>query len=163
MVLKLGVTWIADSRPHPWPPDWRAWPFQRDANVPTSAACARRLPAEAASDDTNERQVPEFMTDLIDRYIGIHRPVLCDADIEHQALWVSSTTGCQLTTKNLGTLISKLTRETVSIDVSPHLFRTAVASTAAIYGGNNPHLASALLGHRDARALLTKTTIAPRA
>jgi integrase len=108
------------------------------------------------SDDTksrrvDQRQVPKFMTDLIDRYIGIHRPVLCDADIEHQALWVSSTTGCQLTTKNLGTLISKLTRETVGVDVSPHLFRTAVASTAAIYGGDNPHLASALLGHRDPR------------
>jgi len=54
-----------------------------------------------------------------------------------------------VTTKNLGTLISKLTHETIGIDVSPHLFRTAGASTAAVYGGNNPHLASALLNHRD--------------
>jgi integrase len=35
------------------------------------------------------------------------------------------------------------------VDVSPHLFRTAGASTAAVYGGNYPHLASALLSHRD--------------
>ena len=56
-----------------------------------------------------------------------------------------------MTAKNLGTLISKLTRETIGIDVSPHLFRTAGASTAAVYGGKYPHLASALLGHRDPR------------
>jgi site-specific recombinase XerD len=108
------------------------------------------------SDDTkshrvDQRRVPEFMADLIDRYLEIHRPVLCRGDSSHNALWVSSTTGRRLTTKNLGTLISKLTRETVGVDVSPHLFRTAVASTAAIYGKNNPHLASALLGHRDPR------------
>jgi hypothetical protein len=60
-----------------------------------------------------------------------------------------STHGRQLTTKNLGTLISKLTRETIGVDVSPHLFRTAGASTAAIYGSNHPHLSSALLNHRD--------------
>ena len=67
----------------------------------------------------------------------------------HKAL--ISTTGRQLTTKNLGTLISKLTRETIGVDVSPHLFRTAGASTAAIYGGNHPHLGSVLLNHRDPR------------
>jgi site-specific recombinase XerD len=106
------------------------------------------------SDDTkshrvDERQVPEFVTDAINRYIETHRPMLCGGDAGHRALWVSSTTGWQLTTKNLGTLISKLTRQTIGVDVSPHLFRTAGASTAAIYGGAHPHLASALLNHRD--------------
>ena len=70
---------------------------------------------------------------------------------EHRAFWVSSTTGYQLTTKNLGTLISKLTRKTIGVDVSPPLLRAAGASTAAVYGGNHPHLASALLNHRDPR------------
>jgi integrase len=54
-----------------------------------------------------------------------------------------------MTAKNLGTLISKLTRETIGVDVSPHLFRTAGVSTAAVYGEKYPHLGSALLGHRD--------------
>ena len=67
------------------------------------------------------------------------------------ALWISSTTGRRITTKNLGTLISKITLETIGVDVSPHLFRTAAASTAAAYGGNTPHLASALLNHTDPR------------
>jgi integrase len=56
-----------------------------------------------------------------------------------------------MTTKNIGTLISKITFERLGVDVSPHLFRTAAASTAAAYGGNTPHLASALLNHTDPR------------
>jgi integrase len=110
------------------------------------------IPSEdTKSRRVDERQVPEFITDLVDSYVNTHRAVLCRGDAENLALWVSSTTGRQLTTKNLGTLISKLTRETIGVDVSPHLFRTAGASTAAVYGGNHPHLASALLNHRDPR------------
>ena len=56
-----------------------------------------------------------------------------------------------MTKKNLGTLISKITLKTLGVDVSPHLFRTAAATTAAAYGGNTPHLASAVLGHTDPR------------
>jgi integrase len=108
------------------------------------------------SDDTksnriDERQVPELISDVVNRYIKTHRQVLCRGDAKQFALWVSSTTGRRLTTKNLGTLISKITRETIGVDVSPHLFRTAGASTAAVYSGKHPHLASALLNHRDPR------------
>ena len=57
-----------------------------------------------------------------------------------------------MTTKNMGTLISKITLTTLGVDVSPYLFRTAAASTAAAHGGGNtPHLASALLNHTDPR------------
>ena len=56
-----------------------------------------------------------------------------------------------MTKKNLGTLISKITLRTLGVDVSPHLFRTAGATTAAMYGSDTPHLASALLGHTDPR------------
>ena len=110
------------------------------------------IPSEnTKSHRVDERQVPEFITDAVNSYVKTHRAVLCRGDAERAALWISSTTGRQLTTKNLGTLISKLTRETIGIDVSPHLFRTAGASTAAVYGGNHPHLASALLNHCDPR------------
>jgi integrase len=98
----------------------------------------------------DERQLPEFITGIVDSYVEKHRAVLCGSE-EHAALWVSSTTGQRLTTKNLGTLISRLTRETIGVDVAPHLFRTAGASTAAIHGGSHPRLASALLNHRDSR------------
>ena len=109
------------------------------------------IPAEnTKSHRMDERRVPKFVTDLVNRYIQIHRPVLCRG-LEHRALWVSSTTGRQFTTKNLGTLISKITSEAIGVDVSPHLFRAAGASTAAVYGRDHPHLASALLNHRDPR------------
>jgi integrase len=99
----------------------------------------------------DQRQVPEFITDAVEKYVNTHRMVVNRGNAEQPALWVSSTTGRQLTAKNLGTLISKLTLKTIGTDVSPHLFRTAGASTAAVYGGKYPHLASALLGHRDPR------------
>jgi integrase len=106
---------------------------------------------ETKSHGIDERQVPKFMTEIVNRYINVHSSVLCRGNIEQCALWISSTTGQRFTAKNLGTLISKLTLESIGVDVSPHLFRTAAASTAAIYAADRPHLPSALLNHRDPR------------
>jgi integrase len=106
---------------------------------------------DTKTDRVDQRQVPQFITDLVNKYVNTYRAVLSRGNAEEPALWISSTTGRQMTTKNLGTLISKLTRETIGVDVSPHLFRTAGSSTAAVYGGRYPYLGSALLGHRDSR------------
>jgi integrase len=99
----------------------------------------------------DERRVPELLNQSIEMYLNQSRPVLIGSKPSTNALWISSTTGRAMTTKNLGTLVSKITFEALGVDVSPHLFRTAAASTAAAYGGNTPHLASALLNHRDPR------------
>jgi integrase len=99
----------------------------------------------------DERRVPALLNRCIDIYLNQSRHVLLGSKPPTNALWISSTTGGAMTTKNLGTLISKITFETLGVDVSPHLFRTAAASTAAAYGGNTPHLASAVLGHTDPR------------
>lgn len=99
----------------------------------------------------DERPVPVWLNRYMDVYLNQSRPVLLGSRPRTNALWISSTTGRRMTTKNLGTLISKITLETIGVDVSPHLFRTAAASTAAAYGGNTPHLASALLNHTDPR------------
>jgi integrase len=99
----------------------------------------------------DERPVPAWLNRYIDVYLNQSRPVLLGSWPPTNALWISSTTGRPMTTKNIGTLISKITFETLGVDVSPHLFRTAAASTAAAYGGNAPHLASALLNHTDPR------------
>jgi integrase len=100
---------------------------------------------------SDERCVPAQLNGLIDLYLRQSRPILLRSRSTTNALWISSTTGEPLTTTNLSTLISKITRENVGVDVSPHLFRTAAASTAAAFGGNVPHLASALLNHTDPR------------
>jgi site-specific recombinase XerD len=99
----------------------------------------------------DERRVPEVLNDAIDVYLKQSRPDLLGSRGPTDFLWISSRTGRRITTKNLGTLISKLTSRTLGVDVSPHLFRTAAATTAAMYGGNTPHLASAVLGHTDSR------------
>jgi integrase len=99
----------------------------------------------------DERRVPAVLNRYIDLYLDQSRPLLLGSSPPTNALWISSTTGRRITTKNLGTLISKITLEAIGVNVSPHLFRTAAASTAAGYGGNTPHLASALLNHTDPR------------
>jgi integrase len=99
----------------------------------------------------DERRVPELLTGSIEVYLNESRPILLRSGSIASALWISSTTGRPMTRKNLGTLISRITLETVGLDVSPHLFRAAAASTAAAYGGNTPYLASALLNHTDPR------------
>src|SRR5262249_12920876 len=99
----------------------------------------------------DERPVPAWLKRYIDVYLNQSRPILLGSRPPTNTLWISSTTGRRMTTKNLGTLISKITLETIGVNVSPHLFRTAAASTAAAYGGNTPHLASALLNHTDPR------------
>ena len=99
----------------------------------------------------DERCVPELLNNDIGFYLQKCRPVLLRSISTTNALWISSTTGKPMTNKNLGTLISKVTLAAVGVDVSPHLFRTAGATTAAAYGGDTPHLASALLNHTDPR------------
>jgi site-specific recombinase XerD len=99
----------------------------------------------------DERPVPASLKHCVDVYLNQSRPVLLGSSPPTNVLWISSTTGRPMTKKNIGTLISKITFETLGVDVSPHLFRTAAASTAAAYGGNTPHLASALLNHTDPR------------
>jgi integrase len=97
----------------------------------------------------DERRIPDFMTEIVDRYVEKYRPILfgnktCDA-----TFWVSSTKGRQFTVKNMGTLISRITAQTLGVDVSPHLFRMAAASTVAIHAPNHPYLGSTILAHRD--------------
>jgi integrase len=99
----------------------------------------------------DERRVPEWLNKAIDLYLSQSRPVLLQSKHTTDALWISSTTGRPMTKKNLGILVSKVTLATLGKDVSPHLFRTAAASTAAAYGGSTPHLASAILSHTDPR------------
>jgi integrase len=98
----------------------------------------------------DERCVPELLDPFIEIYLTQSRPLLLGSNSTN-ALWISSNTGGAMTQNNLSTLISKITLETLGVGVSPHLFRTAAASTAAAYGGTAPHLASALLNHTDPR------------
>jgi hypothetical protein len=105
--------------------------------------------------ETKEKRADERILDAelipwVDRYLEIHRPVLARRIEASNALWLSSNNGRPLTICGVEDIISKTTLATTGIRVSPHLFRTAAVSTAAVYAGHNPHLGSALLHHRDA-------------
>jgi site-specific recombinase XerD len=110
------------------------------------------LPASSTkSHRIDERRVPDYLNAIIEFYLAQARPPLIGAKSGSNWLWISSRTGSRFTTKNLGTLISKITLQAIGVDVSPHLFRTAAATTSALHGGSTPHLASAVLGHTDPR------------
>jgi integrase len=95
----------------------------------------------------DERPVNELLTPVIDRYLDQYRPVLARTDSPPPALWLSSNDGTPISDKQVAIVIRRTTLSTVGVEVSPHLFRTSGASTAATRGGENPYLASALLHH----------------
>lgn len=85
-----------------------------------------------------ERRVPSFLKPTIDTYINNYRPALVRPSQPSNSLWLSSTSGQRMLAPNLSTLMSKITWETIGVAVSPHLFRTAAASTASVYCNNMP-------------------------
>jgi integrase len=98
----------------------------------------------------DERRIDDLLQPALDRYLKKYRPILAEADQSTTALWLSSNDGASMSYAGVERVLTETTRSTVGVAVSPHLFRTAIASSAAIHGGANPHLASALLHHTDA-------------
>jgi len=100
----------------------------------------------------DERRIDDLLQSALDRYLRKYRPVLAGAvQSSLTALWLSSNDGSPMTYDGVARAVTETTRSTVGVAVSPHLFRTATASSAAIHGGAKPHLASALLHHTDHR------------
>ncbi len=97
----------------------------------------------------DERCVDPLLAHWIERYLDIHRPVLARNGDSSAMLWLSSNDGKPMTYLGVEGVITKTTKRTVGVNISPHLFRTAGASTAAVYAGSKPYLATALLHHRD--------------
>jgi integrase len=95
----------------------------------------------------DERPINELLTVFIDRYISDHRPVLARSHRASSILWLSSRKGTPISDKAVAHVIRQTTLSTVGVAVGPHLFRTSGASSAAILGGENPNLGSALLHH----------------
>jgi integrase len=110
--------------------------------------------SETKEKRADERPVNELLKPAIGRYIDQHRPLLARPDRAPPALWLSSR-GTPMTDQQLTAVITRTTLSTVGVAVSPHLFRTSAASTAATYGGDNPYLGSALLHHTDPSVTIT--------
>ena len=107
--------------------------------------------AETKEDRPDERRIDDLLQPALNRYLKKYRPLLAGADQSTAAFWLSSNDGAPMSYAGVERVITETTRTTVGVAVSPHLFRTAIASSAAIHGGANRYLASALLHHTDYR------------
>ncbi len=92
----------------------------------------------------DERPVPPFLTPFIDCYLRTYRPVF---NCPGPALWAGRY-GKPLGYSAVERIVTETTRLTLGIPISPHLFRDSGASTAYMFAGGMPNLASALLNHR---------------
>ena len=110
------------------------------------------LPARATKTKCRpeERPVATWLSPFIELYLKEARPVLLGrSDSKMNALWVSPNGA--MSARDVGMLISETTRQTLGMAISPHLFRTADATTAADALSDMPYFASALLGHSNPR------------
>jgi integrase len=99
----------------------------------------------------DERRIDELLTTALTLYLGEYRPMLQGNNSESNALWLSSHGGAAMSYDGTARAITEATRSAVGIDVSPHMFRTSAASSAALHVGDNLYLGSALLHHHDKR------------
>ena len=99
--------------------------------------------AETKEKRADERPVPEELTDLIERYLEIYRPILAGGKAGANALWFAIN-GKSMSYASMGELIAETTRMTIGVAISPHLFRTAGVTTLAIRAGDKPHAGCAL-------------------
>jgi site-specific recombinase XerD len=96
----------------------------------------------------DERPVTDYIGEAINTYLQTYRPILARRDGNvPSALWLTLH-GNAMSYASMGELITETTRSTVGVNISPHLFRAAGATSAAIHAGDNPHLGAALLHHR---------------
>jgi len=108
------------------------------------------LPAKSTKNRrADERPIARWLTPYIELYLSEFRPLLLRS--ESKALWISSNTGRAMTMPKVGSVITTSTLQILGIAISPHLFRTADATVAAVSRPDLPHLASALLGHSNPR------------
>ena len=120
----------------------------------------------------DHRPVPSFLTGAIEHYLDFRRPILLGNSVgdagrkDHQsrrqksmkvrpaetasALWISRLRG-PLSYGGVERVITETTYQLLGVAVSPHLFRVAAATTAALHVGQSPHLGSALLQHSHRR------------
>jgi hypothetical protein len=118
---------------------------------------------ETKSRAPDERPVPWYLNRAIAIYLTYARPILlgqlefmigaadetgCPAPELTGALWIGERAE-PLGYSAVERVIMKTTRQTIGRALSPHDFRRNGATTARFRAGNEPHLASGLLHHRD--------------
>jgi integrase len=107
--------------------------------------------AETKENRPDERRIDETIAPALGKYLRKCRPELARKEGQSGALWLSSDNGQPMTCHTIAAVVERTTRTPIGVGISPHMFRTAAASSAAIHADQHPNLASALLHHRDKR------------
>jgi integrase len=115
----------------------------------------------------DERPLPDYVKPLVDEYLTRYRPQLLSNQRGVSALVTTGIVSPHLTPRPAGgplwvssfhkalgksqtsRALVETTCSTLGISVSAHLFRSAAATTAALYASHMPHLASVVLQHKD--------------
>lgn len=109
------------------------------------------------------RPFPKYLLPAIESYLADHRAYLvrkAETQFHHGeqtvevdgcktmtgTLWMNRM-GRPLSLSQVGRVLTETTHSTLGISISPHLFRSCGATTAAMHAPRMPHLASALLQH----------------
>jgi len=98
----------------------------------------------------DERRIDNLIAPSLETYLRKHRPLLEGRHAKSNGLWLSLN-GNPMTYHAVANAVTRSAGEATGVAVSPHMFRSAAASSAAVHAGYSPHLASALLHHRDRR------------
>ncbi|PSC02532.1 site-specific integrase [Alsobacter soli] len=111
---------------------------------------------ETKSRRPDERPVPTVLAPYIEAYLEHFRPLLLGGERGRGSeaagpLWISGQTREGMSYSAVQRAITLRTQEAIGVALSPHLFRSAAASTVAAHAGERPHMASALLQHTDPR------------
>ena len=121
--LEIGRTLIKDGT---------TW----SVNIPSEETKAGRLHLAI---------LPNWSARCIDRYVQHYRPFLQNAESTNR-LWLDQA-GRPLTANALYLLVCKRTLDAFGKRVSPHLFRSCLATSAAIHHGAQIGLAMTVLDH----------------
>jgi integrase len=106
---------------------------------------------ETKESRTDERRIDELIAPAVETYLSKYRPLLEDRNTKSNGLWLSSQNSKPMTYHAVADAVTRSVGGATGVAVSPHMFRTAAASSAALHAEQTPHLASALLHHRDKR------------
>jgi integrase len=103
--------------------------------------------AETKSRRPDERPLPTFLTEPIDRWVHFWRPLFPNSG---DAFW-PSTAGGRMSYAFVSQTVTEVTKRELRVAVSPHLFRDCAVYTIANNAGDRMRMASALLQHTDPR------------
>jgi integrase len=107
---------------------------------------------ETKTHEPHEALLPNILNEPLQIYLSIHRPYLLSregrwSNDQKESLWISKD-GSSMRQDGVADRVREHTKAKFGIAMSPHKFRYAAATTAAIAAPEHVRIAAPLLGHR---------------